>query len=195
MEGGLVRIEGLGFERAVVEAVCRANSLVIAHGGVAGEHVVDDFLAVDTVFEAQHEVRAAVGRHINQRHEAVAVAGALGAGDFDGLVFGEERHRLGVQAVDRVDLASEQGLRAHRGVADVAQFDRVEVAASGFPVFARLAFGKDPHAWRPFFQRVGTRTIGLVEIGGAGRHDDEVVVRQHIGQVGVAGFHADLDLV
>ena len=147
------------------------------------------------MFERQHQVVVFVGVVVDQCDKAVAVTGALGAGDVDVFVFGQQGHGFGVEAVDCVHRARHQGLGARGGVADVAQFHTVKVAPAGFPVGAGFALGHHAHAGLPFHQGVGAGAVGFGEVRGAVGHDQQVVVRQHKGQVGIARLHVDLDLV
>ena len=193
-EGGLVRIIGVG--RGVLGEILvgRPDRRVVADRRVALVDGVDDLLPVDAVFQRHAGVVRRIGGVVAQGHEGEAVARALGLQHVDPRRFHHEADGLGVEPVDGVDLAGHERLGAGRGIRDVAQLDAVEPAAAGLPVVAGV-LGEDAHAGLEAFQRVGAGAVGFGEVREAVGHHEDVVVRQVVGQIGVARRQGDLDLV
>ena len=192
MELGFVQIESVLFLVGVVELHLGADAVVVAHRGIAREHVVDDGLAVDAVLERHHHIGVAERRLVGVCHEAEAVARARRTRQFDIGVALEQGGRFGAGAVDGVDLASHQGLGASGGIGDVTELHTVKVAAVGLPVVARLALEGGAHAGLELFQGESTGAHGLAPVLETIGHHHDVVIAQVVRQVQVARLHEDL---
>ena len=129
--GGLVRIV-LALRQLLVEVgIARRDRMIVADRAVSAEQRFQDLLAVGRQLQRHADVGIVVRRLVAlHRHHRVPAAG--GAHDLDLGRLRQQRHRLVVDAVDRVDLAGDQGVEPSRAVVDDRDLDGVEPAAPSF---------------------------------------------------------------
>ena len=116
--------------------------------------------------------------------------------DHDVRVPLHQRFGLEVHPVDRVDLIGHQRVHPRRTVVDRDLFDRVEPAAVVLVVVLILG-DERAHAGLEVLDLVaaGADAFGDALLDAARRVDDDVIVRQEVGEVGVAGGEHELHLV
>ncbi len=174
--------------------VRRRDRRVVADRGIALVHRIDDLLAIDAVFQSHTGFVGLVRGVVAEGHEGEAVAGALGLQHVDLRRLHDEADGLRIESIDGIDLPRNQRLGAGRRIRDVTQFHAVEPGAVRLPVMSGV-LGQDANAGLEVFERISACPVGLREVREPVRHDEDVVIRQIIGQIGIAAGQRNGDLI
>ena len=170
--------------------------MVVARDREAVVDLVDDLLTVDAEFQRRTQILIIERRIGDARDEAEAVACALGAHDIELLVLHQEIDGTRIEAVDRIDLAGLERCRTRGHVLNVADFDLFEIRAARLPVIA-TTLEDEANARLEALERITAGADRLLPVGEAIRNDNDVVIAQDDGEVGIAGLkrHGDLIVV
>ena len=91
--------------------VRRRDRGVLPDDPVSAQDLVDDVLAVHAMFQGHPDIVVVEGRHVRAHGQGV-VQRARGLDQIDGRVLPQEVCRLGVDAVDDIDLTRHDGVLA-----------------------------------------------------------------------------------
>ena len=190
MELGLVRIVlPLGQFTGMV-AVGHADGMVVAHPTVAAQDGFHQLLTIHGVFEGQPYVFVVVWGRVGT-HGKGEVLKAVLAHHLDAGHALEQVHGLEVTAIHDVDLTGLECIGTGINVVDAQYFNFVEPGAVGLEVVG-VAGAECAHTRFKILDYVGTRKhpLGKVRVLGS---DDQVIVAQGIGEIGIAALHFESD--
>ena len=195
MELGLVRIVAALLQVPVPVLVRRSDRVVVAGDAAAAQDLLDQLLPVEGVLQRLAHV-VVVERRLVGVHRIGEVLVARHLEDLDVPVALQQVRRLEVDPVDHVDLTGYQGGLAGVGIVDRQHFHGIEVAAVRLVVVVEAA-GIQTHAGLEVLADVAAGADPLSDrlVLHPRRVDQDVVVAQEVGEVGVAVFQRKGDRV
>ena len=193
---GLVRVVGVLRNIGRVVTVRGRDRAVICHLPIAAQHLVDDLLPVDGVLEREAHIHIAERRHVAEHRHGV-MRGSHGLDDANAGTALQQVDRGQVGAVDDIHLACHQRVLARRRVVDGLDLHVVEPGPVRLPVIVP-PLERDAHARLMVLQHIAAGAEAGFPVQRAVLlcgHDDEVVVRGHVGEVGIARGQFEHDRV
>ena len=180
----------------MVELLDRGHGVVVALGPFSEEDLVDHIIPVQRIFQRQPDIRI-----VERRDPGVHVKGEMAQARHAlhpeiGAAL-DHRDIADVEILNEINLARQQRIQARRCIGDVDEFDLVEVGLVVL-VIVRIAQEAGRDARLKAFNREGPGAAARFHINAATlnrRIDRQVIIRQEIGQIGIAISQGDDDRV
>ncbi len=163
--------------------------MVVAHRPIALQDGIQHRLPVDAIFQRLTHIHIVERRHIHMHGNGV-VPRAVGLKHLQLGIALQQMHRLELALVHEVDLAGLQRIGARRHIIDADHMHLVEMRLA-LAEIVRIAAAFHAHPRLPTVENIGAGASALLEVGGVGRLDGEVIVAQGEAKIGVAVFQHD----